>query len=219
MTTGAWEFMLASGAVAGEPRDRGLGGPAPHWHLQCRTFFIALYRIPCSACRRTLPCFAVNLLRLDCRRTCSHPTGRGLSACVPAVPAANAFGSVQTRARPASRGRARRVSFRLEQTCWQTAAAHVQGLAACIEAGAGLALRRMRGLTAAGHNGDDRRKEAPDMRDIHPATGPRETEHPAKGRRNGSSCAPLPSPRKMLHAGALFPWRIRFPARERCRKN
>ena len=211
--------MLASGAVAGEPRDRGLGGPAPHWHLQCRTFFIALYRIPCSACRRTLPCFAVNLLRLDCRRTCSHPTGRGLSACVPAVPAANAFGSVQTRARPASRGRARRVSFRLEQTCWQTAAAHVQGLAACIEAGAGLALRRMRGLTAAGHNGDDRRKEAPDMRDIHPAADPRETEHPAKGRRNGSSCAPLPSPRKMLHAGALFPWRIRFPARERCWKN
>ena len=95
-------------------------------------FFIVLYRIPCSACRRALPCFAANLLRLDCQRTRSHPTGRGPSAC---VPAASAFGSVQTRARPTSRGRARRVSFRLGQTCWQTAAIHVQGLAACIEAG------------------------------------------------------------------------------------
>ena len=64
-------------------------------------FFIVLYRIPCSACRRALPCFAVNLLRLDCQRTRSHPTGRGPSAC---VPAASAFGSVQTRGPPPPRG-------------------------------------------------------------------------------------------------------------------
>ena len=105
LRTGAWRVQACGRGRGGGP-EAGAWGPGP-WGRRCMPlrgkvraaplalampdFFIVLYRIPCSACRRALPCFAANLLRLDCQRTRSHPTGRGPSAC---VPAASAFGSV-----------------------------------------------------------------------------------------------------------------------------
>ena len=48
------------------------------------------------------------------------------------------------------------------------------------------------------------------MRDIHPATGPRETEHPARGRRNGRSCPPLAISEEDVACGRVVPMKETF---------